>query len=74
MTPAGQVAVIAGVGLAVLHIAKSNAKTVANAVNPASDQNVIYNGINKTVETTTGSEFNLGHWIYDKIHGKKPLP
>lgn len=74
MTPAGQVAVVAVVAGVAYHYAKREAATVAQAVNPLSDQNVVYSGVNGVGEAITGKPFNLGHWLYDVINGERPAP
>lgn len=43
----------------------TGAKAPINAVNPASDQNVIYKGVNSAGEYLTGDKnFTLGGWLY----------
>lgn len=40
-----------------------------DAVKPTSDQNMIYQGVNKVGEKLTGDKgFSLGGWIYDVTH------
>lgn len=40
-----------------------------NKVNPVSDQNLAYTGVNKIGSAVTGDkDFSLGVWIYDKTH------
>lgn len=42
---------------------------VAKDLNPASDQNLAYRGVNKVGEAITGeSNWTLGGWIYDITH------
>lgn len=73
-TPAGQLTVAAAVvGVAAL-VAKRHAVKVAQAVNPINENNVFYTYTNEVGQYVTGApEFDLGHWIYDKLHGK-PSP
>lgn len=69
-----------GIGLAVLlvggvvyyfgkkEIAKG-AAAAGNAVNPVSDQNVFYKGVNAVGTVLSGDpEFTLGGWVYDVLH------
>lgn len=70
-TRAGQVVVLAAVAAGALYLAERKARKVAAAINPVSDQNVIYQGANAVGESITGEQgFNLGYWIYDVLHGK----
>lgn len=74
-TPAGQLAVIAVIGAGVLYLgarqARKAAQAVGSAVNPNDPDNLAYQGVNAVGATLTGNEsFNLGYWIYDKVHGK----
>lgn len=71
MTPAGQAVVLAAVIGGALYYGEKKARKVANAVNPVSDENIFYQGVNGIGGAVTGdSDFNLGYWIYDTIHGK----
>lgn len=50
------------------------ARAVGDAVNPTSDKNLAYRGVNAVGEALTGdTDFNLGGWIYDVTH-KDPNP
>lgn len=69
--------VIAGTGAIILlyvlgkREASKTAIAVGEAVNPVSDQNVFYRGVNAVGATLTSDEnFNLGGWIYDKVNPK----
>jgi hypothetical protein len=45
------------------------APAVLPKINPASDQNVVYQGANWLGSKVTGDEgFNLGGWLYDVTH------
>jgi hypothetical protein len=45
------------------------ARAVGEAVNPTSDKNLAYRGVNAVGEALTGdTDFNLGGWIYDLTH------
>lgn len=74
MSPAGQAAAMALVGVAVYKFTKKEAtaaaevaeKVVTEKLNPNSQENVVYGAVNGIGETLTGEDdFNLGHWIYD---------
>jgi len=42
---------------------------VGQAVNPTSDQNLAYKGVNSVGEALTGDDaFSLGSWLYDLTH------
>lgn len=67
--------VIAGTGAIILlyalgkREAQKTAVAVGEAVNPTSEQNVFYRGVNAVGETLTGNkDFDLGRWIYDKTN------
>jgi hypothetical protein len=50
--------------------AKQLAEKAGAAIDPTSTENVFYQGVNKVGATLTGKDnFNLGFWIYDKLHG-----
>ncbi len=43
--------------------------TVGQAVNPTSDQNLAYRGVNAVGAAISGRDsFSLGSWIYDLVH------
>lgn len=45
------------------------AAAVGTAVNPVSDQNLAYKGVNAVGSAVTGDQsFSLGGWIYDLTH------
>lgn len=45
------------------------ASAVGNAVNPASDQNLIYAGANKLVKFLSNGEYlDVGDWLYGVTH------
>jgi len=47
----------------------SKRKDIAQAVDPTSDKNLAYQGVNKVGEVLTGDkDFSLGGWIYDLVH------
>lgn len=47
----------------------NTAGTIIKSVDPTSDENIFYRGVNKIGAVLTGqSSFNLGHWIYDVWH------
>lgn len=49
---------------------KAAAAAVGTAVNPTSDRNLAYRGVNAVGAAITGRDsFSLGSWIYDKVHG-----
>ncbi|MBB1602550.1 hypothetical protein [Variovorax sp. UMC13] len=49
--------------------AASGARTVGTALNPTSDQNLAYRGVNAVGNALTGDgDFSLGSWIYDRLH------
>lgn len=42
---------------------------VGQAINPTSDQNIFYKGVNSIGAALTGDDnFNLGSWTYDVLH------
>lgn len=48
---------------------KDAAAAAANAVNPTSDKNLAYRGVNAVGEVLSGDEsFSLGSWLYDVTH------
>lgn len=54
--------------------AASAADAVADAVNPNSAGNLIYQGTNAVGRTVTGdSSFSLGGWLYDVTHNTDDL-
>lgn len=68
---AGQVVTIAVVGVIGLYYVKKGAQKAAQAINPVSQDNLAYTGVNSIGEALTGNKrFDLGVWIYDKINGK----
>lgn len=75
MTPAGQAVVLAALVGGAMYVgakkAKEAASAVGGAVNPNSQDNIIYQGVKGVGATLTDNEnFDLGAWIYDKIHGE----
>lgn len=69
------VAVILVAGVAYWFISKKAAqlgKSVSDSaqyLNPASDKNIIYGGVNDIGSAVTGdSDFSLGSWLYDITH------
>lgn len=45
------------------------ASKVGNAINPVSDENIFYRGVNSVGAAISGNEnFNLGSWTYDILH------
>jgi hypothetical protein len=73
-TTAGQVTIIAVVGIGVLYLAERKARKVASdvsqAINPANNDNIFAAGVDSIGAKLTGNDnFKLGVWIYDKIHG-----
>jgi hypothetical protein len=72
MTTAG-IVVVAMVGyLIVRALGKKAGEAVAavgQAVNPTSDQNLAYQGVNSVGRVLTGDQsFSLGSWLYDLTH------
>ncbi|WP_295797418.1 hypothetical protein [uncultured Microbulbifer sp.] len=42
---------------------------IGQALNPTSDQNIAYKGVNAVGSTVTGEDdFSLGVWLYEKTH------
>lgn len=69
------VAVVLVAGVAYWFLSKKAAqlgKAVTDSaqyVNPASDKNIIYSGVNSVGSSVTGdSSFSLGSWLYDITH------
>ncbi|WP_218397991.1 hypothetical protein [Alteromonas lipotrueae] len=70
-TPAGQIAVVAVVALVAVEYGQKKASKAANAVNPLNNDNVFASGVDGVGASVTGdSNFKLGSWIYDLIHGE----
>jgi len=47
----------------------AGAGSVAQAVNPTSDRNLAYRGVNSIGQSVTGDGYwNLGGWLYDVTH------
>lgn len=74
-----QTAILGGVALGVVvlaYLAKDAVAAAANKVNPASDQNVIYDdvigGVGRSV--SGDSNWSLGGWLYDVTHPNQPDP
>ena len=65
-----------GVGTAASSIANGIANGVnyvAPKLNPASDQNIVYSGVNGVGSALTGdSNFTLGGWFYDLMNPSTP--
>lgn len=71
MTPAGQALVLAGVVGAAMYYGQKKAREAGQAIDPTSENNVFYSGVNAVGKSLTGQEnFDLGGWLYDKIHGE----
>jgi hypothetical protein len=55
--------------------AKTGAATVGGWVNPVSDENLAYRGVNAVGEAVTGNaDWSLGSAIYDWINPEPPAP
>ncbi|WP_286269520.1 hypothetical protein [Thalassotalea hakodatensis] len=70
----GMVLAVAAVGGVVLYYgekkARAAAAAVGDAVNPINDDNVFASGVDAVGAKVTGnSNFKLGGWIYEQIHG-----
>lgn len=60
-----------GIGLGVDY----GVRQVQTSFNPASDQNLIYRGVNAIGGAATGSnDFSLGSWLYDVFNTPEPTP
>lgn len=47
----------------------------AQAVNPASDKNIVYQGVNAVTQAATGKPgISFGSWLYDVTHPNQPDP
>jgi hypothetical protein len=56
-------------GTAVANFVSDTAGKVADAVNPTSDQNLAYKGVNAIGASMSGDAgFSLGSWTYDLLH------
>lgn len=62
------VAVIGVVALVAYSQAKKDAAALAQAVNPADENNVVNSYFNQLYQTVTGSDQTLGADIYDMTH------
>lgn len=70
---AGVVVVAAGY-IASKKIGQTAAK-VAPLVDPTSDKNLAYTGVNKVGAALTGEQdFKLGVWLYDMLHPEQAKP
>jgi hypothetical protein len=68
-TVAGVVVVVGLVWLMFGSRIKRAAAAAAEAVNPVSDQNLAYRGVNAVGAAISGRDsFSLGSWIYDLVH------
>lgn len=71
---------VAGIGALALAWFKRDAiaasvGSAAQAINPASDQNLAYRGVNAVGAAVTGSEsFSLGSWLYEVFNPNQPDP
>ena len=77
-TTAGQVTIIAAVGVGVLYFAERKARKVASdvgqAINPVNNDNIFAAGVDSVGAKLTGDDnFKLGAWIYDLFH-EEPTP
>lgn len=82
-TKAGAYAAVVVVGVVALYfvgkklatVGTEAAAAVGRAVDPTSDQNVVYRGVNRVGEVLTGDEgFSLGSWIYDVFNPTPAAP
>ena len=63
------VAAVYFIGKKLLGGAGDAARAVGDAVNPTSDKNLAYRGVNAVGATITGDDsFSLGGWLYDLTH------
>lgn len=61
--------IVKKLGSAAVSAVGSAASAVGTAVNPVSDQNLAYRGVNAVGASVSGdSSFSLGSWIYDLVH------
>lgn len=66
--------ILAGVAVAgVLYLVKRGADKAAQVIkedlNPASDKNIVYGGVNSVGEAVTGDkDFSLGSWLYEVLN------
>lgn len=44
-------------------------ENVIPKIDPTSNQNLAYTGVNTVLSSATGEETSLGIWLYNKIHG-----
>lgn len=69
LKPLAIVVGIVGAGALVWWLYGDKLKSIGNAVNPASDQNLAYRGVNAVGGAVTGQkDFALGSFIYDLFH------
>lgn len=55
--------------------ALSTGAAVVDSVNPASDNNLVYSGVNSVGKVISGDkDFTLGGWIYDFTHPNQAAP
>jgi len=60
---------LAGVAGDALDEVKVTAQRIGTAVNPLSDQNLAYRGVNAAGAAVSGDKsFSLGSWLYDVFH------
>lgn len=61
--------VIEGVFDTTAGILQGSYNALPEPIKPSSENNVVYQGVNKVGEVFTGNpDFDLGVWIYDKTH------
>lgn len=66
-------AVVYLLGRRVVAEAGEAAAAVGRAVDPTSDQNIFYRGVNRVGEVLTGErDFSLGGWLYDVFNPTPP--
>lgn len=62
-------------GAAVGSVVETVSEVASTSLNPASDQNLIYRGINAVGGAAAGSDsWSLGSWIYDLTHSDPLAP
>lgn len=73
ISPQAQVAlIVAAAVLLVLWYLKGQASDAAKALDPTSDQNAAYSGVNAVGETLTGDEnFSFGVWLWETMNPEK---
>lgn len=71
----GIIVAVLAVGFVGWKLYSTGKKIVTEDLNPASDKNIAYSGVNSLGAVLSGdSSFSLGSWIYDVTHPSASKP